>query len=326
MKKKLISAVLAVSMCMSVVSAEIFTDTESHWAKESINQISDLGIFKGTGDLFEPDSYMTRGMFVTVLGRFAEYQDMIVSDEYELSFSDVSQDIYYAKYVAWASEHGIVNGNGDGTFSPDGYVTREQMCAILDRFLDYAKFYNVEETEAISFADKSEILSYALSSVEKMQSLGIINGVLEDGVINFKPQKSATRAEVAKILVSLCEVFEEGIFGLTEDYGTIDYEQMTEYIEKIIAGYDELQSYVETKDEIVVECMDMLVFCMTDALGQDEELSKSFVESQYAEQISDIKQKYSEFTPLQEAQMNNIIVRLEEIDVIYQVMDFFGIS
>ena len=71
---------------------------------------------------------MTRGMFVTVLGRLAK----VDTENYTgTSFSDVPAATYYAPYISWASGEGIVSGTGNGRFSPDTPVTREQIAKML---------------------------------------------------------------------------------------------------------------------------------------------------------------------------------------------------
>ena len=76
---------------------------------------------------------MTRGMFVTALGRLAG----INPDSYKTGkFTDVKADAYYAPYVNWAAQTGIVEGVTAITFAPDTNINREQMAVIM---ANYAK-------------------------------------------------------------------------------------------------------------------------------------------------------------------------------------------
>ena len=107
--------------------SEPFNDVkESDWYYESVKYAVENGIFKGVGDnSFSPDGTMTRGMFVTVLGRIAEIQ---ASDyPWRDNFTDVDVSAWYAPYVVWAAENNITKGIGNGKFGPDVLVTREQM-------------------------------------------------------------------------------------------------------------------------------------------------------------------------------------------------------
>ncbi|MBQ3404119.1 MAG: S-layer homology domain-containing protein, partial [Oscillospiraceae bacterium] len=91
---------------------------------------------------FGPNRYMTRGMFVTVLGRAANAD---VSGFTEVGFTDVSSEQYYAPYVAWAADNGIVDGFPDGSFAPDQYISREQMAVIMARYLEQ---FDITDDEA----------------------------------------------------------------------------------------------------------------------------------------------------------------------------------
>lgn len=49
-----------------------FTDTVNHWAEKDIAYVVERGLFTGATDTtFSPNTTMTRGMFVTALGRLA---------------------------------------------------------------------------------------------------------------------------------------------------------------------------------------------------------------------------------------------------------------
>lgn len=172
-----------------------FTDTANHWAKDDIDFVAARGLLSGTGNnQFSPNASMTRGMFVTALGRLAGMNP----DSYKTGkFTDVKADAYYAPYVNWAAEKGIVSGTGDTTFAPDQAVTRQEMAVIM---ANYAKTmgYTVPKTRAaVTFADNGSIASWAAEAVKAMQMAGVING--KDGN-RFDPTGTATRAEVAAVL------------------------------------------------------------------------------------------------------------------------------
>ena len=133
-------------------------------------------------------------MFVTALGRLAG----IDPASYKTGkFTDVKADAYYAPYVNWAAEKGIVSGTTATTFAPDSAVTRQEMAVIM---ANYAKAlgYNVPKTrEAVTFADNANIASWAKDAVKAMQMAGIINGKDSN---KFDPTGTATRAEAAAVL------------------------------------------------------------------------------------------------------------------------------
>ncbi len=178
-----------------------FTDITNHWAKDSIEFVVARGLLGGTSNTtFSPDTAMTRGMFVTTLGRLANAD---VSGYKTSSFSDVKADAYYMGYVEWASKNNIVNGIGDGKFAPDNAITREQMAVIM---ASYAKAigFNLPKVHAENtFADGANIGSWAKDSVKSMQMAGVISG--KDGN-RFDPQGTATRAEVSAVLKRFVEL------------------------------------------------------------------------------------------------------------------------
>ena len=163
-------------------------------------------MFKGVSETsFQPNTPMTRGMFVTVLGRMAGVAPEDYSDTYAL-FQDVPANSYYAPYITWAVRYGIAKGTGDGVFSPNAPVTREQMATFVVR---YASIYNYEmvslgENVVDSFADADKISNFAAESVEAMRQTGILNGRSQgDGTYRFDPKNSTTRAECAVVLQRL---------------------------------------------------------------------------------------------------------------------------
>ena len=181
--------------------APAFTDIHNHWAADNILFAASRGLLSGTSDTtFSPNTGMTRGMFVTALGRLAG----INPDSYKTGkFTDVKADAYYAPYVNWAAQNGIVEGVTATTFAPDSNINREQMAVIM---ANYAKKlgYDLPKTlQAVTFADNAQISSWAKNAVRAMQQAGILAG--KNGN-KFDPKGTATRAEVATILRRFVEI------------------------------------------------------------------------------------------------------------------------
>ncbi|MEA5038625.1 MAG: S-layer homology domain-containing protein [Clostridiaceae bacterium] len=172
------------------------------WYYKSVAFVSTRGLFNGTSDtIYSPDAGMTRAMFVTVLGRLAG----VDQSQYTGSgFDDVADGSWYSAYVAWASKEGIVNGYGNRLFGPDDFVTREQMAAILAR---YAEVMQIElpgtKNGLTLFADSNKISGWAEEPVRLMQAAGILQG---SGDNRFNPKKTATRVEVAAVLMRFVKV------------------------------------------------------------------------------------------------------------------------
>ena len=181
--------------------APAFTDIHNHWAADNILFAASRGLLSGTSDTtFSPNTGMTRGMFVTALGRLAG----INPDSYKTGkFTDVKADAYYAPYVNWAAQNGIVEGVTATTFAPDSNINREQMAVIM---ANYAKKlgYDLPKTlQAVTFADNAQISSWAKNAVRAMQQAGILAG--KNGN-KFDPKGTATRAEVATVLRRFVEI------------------------------------------------------------------------------------------------------------------------
>lgn len=176
-----------------------FTDIQNHWAKTSIDFITQREIFQGTGGgIFSPDTGMTRGMLAAVLGRLYERSFGLLKSSDASSFADVAADAYYAAYVVWAEKSDIFKGVGGGRFDPNRQISREEMAVLLYRF---ASFLKVSDTEIsgvkLSYSDASEISSWAIDGVKYCQEAKLMTGC---GNGNFEPKETVTRAEVATIL------------------------------------------------------------------------------------------------------------------------------
>lgn len=181
--------------------APVFTDISGHWAKQDIEFVAARGLLSGTGNgLFSPDGTMTRGMFVTALGRLAG----VNPDSYQTrSFTDVKADAYYAAYVEWAAQKNIVKGTGDKLFSPGAPVTREQMAVMMTNYAGQMGYSIPTPLASVTFADNDKISAWAAKEVTAMQRAGIVKG--KDGN-RFDPQASATRAEVSAVLRRFVEI------------------------------------------------------------------------------------------------------------------------
>ena len=146
--------------------APAFTDITGHWAADNILFAASRGLLSGTSDTtFSPDTGMTRGMFVTALGRLAG----INPDSYQTGkFTDVKADAYYAPYVNWAAQTGIVEGVTDTTFAPDTNINREQMAVIMKNYAAKLGYDLPQTLKAVTFADNTQISSWAKDAVKSM--------------------------------------------------------------------------------------------------------------------------------------------------------------
>ncbi len=174
-----------------------FTDIKpSDWFYNAVKAAYTEGLIAGVSDTeFAPNAKLTRGMLVTIIGRMSVGEAKAAAP-----FTDVDVNAYYAPYVAWAAENGIVLGFGDNTFKPDEYVTREQVAAIFYRYMKNYIGADVsagENTNILSYTDANEISEYAVSAIQWACAAGIINGY-PDG--SLAPKNTITRAELTSMI------------------------------------------------------------------------------------------------------------------------------
>lgn len=172
-----------------------FGDMSGHWAEEDIQFVVNRGLLDGTSrTTFSPDTAITRGMLVTALGRLAGVD---VSGYKASSFTDVKADAYYMGYVEWASQTGILSGTGAATYAPDSAISREQMAVVLANYARTIGYSLPRVHTETTFADTTNISSWAKDSVKTMQMAGII---ASKDANKFEPQSVTTRAEASATL------------------------------------------------------------------------------------------------------------------------------
>lgn len=179
-----------------------FTDTVGHWGETYISEAAARRLFSGYGDgRFGPDDPMTRAQFVTVLWRMAGRP----GGEEETPFTDIGgESAEFRGAIAWAYHMGYVNGISEDRFSPSGLLTREQAMKILFYFAggvsgDEAELYDVYDR---GYADSAAISSWA----KEPMYWGVYNRIIAGvGDGRLDPQGTATRAQLAKILIVYLE-------------------------------------------------------------------------------------------------------------------------
>ena len=181
-------------------ATEVFKDIPTgSWYEKSVDFVLEKNLFKGVSEKeFAPDAKMTRAMLVTVLFRLENPENT----ESNHSFADVDKSQWYADAVAWAAKLGVVSGISETEFAPNQNITREQMAVIIYRYAKL-KGYDTQARSTLSdFGDRSEISEYAVDAMEWANGEEIITGISD---INLSPKSTATRAQVATILMRFCE-------------------------------------------------------------------------------------------------------------------------
>ena len=177
---------------------EFFTDVKgSAWYYDAVKFVYENGFMDGVGDnKFNPNGTLTRAMIAQVL-----YNLEGETSSYPTVFDDVAKSAWYADAVNWAAASGIVEGKGNNKFDPNAAITRQEMAAILYRYSEL-KGYDVSDVDSLSsFTDASKVASWAKEAMGWAVENYVING---KGNGKLDPTGTATRAEVAQILMNLC--------------------------------------------------------------------------------------------------------------------------
>ena len=104
------------------------------------------GIVKGyDGSIFSPNGFVNRAEALKILieaagftGVDSNFQANYASKDgwYYVFFPDVPMGEWFAKYVAYAKDYGIVGGYSNGTFQPGNSITRAEVAKIVMNILD----------------------------------------------------------------------------------------------------------------------------------------------------------------------------------------------
>lgn len=347
--KRMISMALTLMLVLSLpvtAGAKSFSDTENHWAAAEIDRITEIGLFNGVSlDSFSPKASMTRAMFVTVLGRAAEKMGKGVAATEPLLFEDVAAGQYYTDYVCWAKESGIVNGTDASHFAPDSPITRQDLCTIFVRFLDWAGFdLSAYEKSDVVFVDAEKISSYAEQSVRTSAAMGLITGVQTAKGMAFQPQTLADRAAVAVVTMRLMNQVEKlplkptelapevpvvGGGGIVTDQEPTD-QDIRRRLKLILDMYHEnelTREYLDACQSQERQIIDDVMNLVSNVLKSDMELSKESIRAAYPNEIKSVKDRYIKLDDPAVDRMWDVIWSFdaEEPGNVDALRDFFGI-
>ena len=181
-----------------------FSDvTESDWFYDAVTYAYENGLMDGVGmGLFAPNSETTRAQLVTILHRLAGQP----APSGDSGFSDVETGTWYTDAVAWAAQNGIVNGVSDTQFAPGDDITREQLAVILYRYATYQGYDVSQRADLSGFVDAGTISTYAQEALSWANAQGLVLGFEDD---SLRPQGTATRAQIAAVLMRFCQTVAE---------------------------------------------------------------------------------------------------------------------
>ena len=183
--------------------SQAFSDLDiNRWYHEYTDYVISHELMNGVSDnRFAPDSKLTRGMLVTTLYRLAGEPEVTEA----ATFTDVPGNRYFTQAIAWAQDVGLAKGVTEIRFAPESSVTREQAVTFLYRYVTLILEQEPGRGgDLTQFTDAGKISKFA----EKPMAWATAEGFLEgygDGTVG--PQKSVTRAQMAKFLTILSQDF-----------------------------------------------------------------------------------------------------------------------
>ena len=182
---------------------EMFTDVTKNWAYPGIQYCVTHQLMSGVGgNLFAPKMTTTRAQIVQILYNL-EGEPKVSGTT---PFTDLTQN-WYKDAVLWAYQTGVVSGTSATTFAPDLPVTREQIAVILMEYM--TKVLKLERTwtpaDLSVFPDAGSVSGWAKDALADAVALGLISGASNGGQTYLEPQGSATREQVATILMEFCK-------------------------------------------------------------------------------------------------------------------------
>ena len=187
----------------SVDVTEMFTDVSHSWADDGIQYCVTHQLMSGIGNnLFGPKLTTTRAQIVQILYNLQGSPKVSGTTP----FTDLTND-WYQDAVLWAYQTGVVAGTSSTTFEPDLPVTREQIAVILMEYM--TRVLKLERTwtpaDLSIFPDAGSVSDWAKDAMADAVALGLISGASNGGQTYLEPQGSATREQVATILMEFCK-------------------------------------------------------------------------------------------------------------------------
>ena len=182
---------------------QMFTDVTKNWAYPGIQYCVTHQLMSGVGgNLFAPKMTTTRAQIVQILYNL-EGEPKVSGTT---PFTDLTQN-WYKDAVLWAYQTGVVVGTSATTFAPDRPVTREQIAVILMEYM--TRVLKLERTwtpaDLSTFPDAGSVSGWAKDALADAVALGLISGASNGGQTYLEPQGSATREQVATILMEFCK-------------------------------------------------------------------------------------------------------------------------
>ena len=176
------------------------------WSHEGLDYCIYRGYIAGTSaSTVAPTGVCTRAQLVSILYRMQGEPTAVRGIELaklRAPFKDVPRGQWYTDAIWWAKLTGVVAGTSATTFDPSGEITREQLAVILYNYTQQFASGSLTATGSLAgFPDAGSVSSWARTEMAWAVGNGLISGTGSGSVAYLSPQGSATRAQVAAILM-----------------------------------------------------------------------------------------------------------------------------
>lgn len=211
--KTLAAGLTALALTITLVPAQavkvVYPDVDSGaWYYTAVGFCQQHGLMEGEGG-FDPEAPLTRAALTEALYRLEGSPVPEAGQEGEQEtalFSDVLADHPNQNAIRWAAAQGVVTGYPDGTFQPQGSITREEIAVLLWRCRGQQP-----PAPSAEYSDRGSISDWALAAVEWARGTGIMSGTPDNC---FLPRNNATRAEGATLVMNYAKAY----YGLEYGY------------------------------------------------------------------------------------------------------------
>jgi hypothetical protein len=196
---------IALFVCFIMTISFVQGATEpSVWAKPEVDSALQANIVP---QVLRQDYQQNIKRYEYVLLALEIYESTFktIEVEQEYPFYDIHNHPYEEAIVK-AHAAGIVKGNGDGTFNPDGEITRQEVTSLVVNLIKSINpSIDVMPRQAQLFADQTSISAWAINYIKYCYESGIMKGVGIDvqGNPKINPQGKTTREEAIILLYRL---------------------------------------------------------------------------------------------------------------------------
>jgi hypothetical protein len=197
------SVALAFLLTLSNSNALAFSDTQTYWAKNCVQQLGERKLITGYPDgSFRPEATVTRAEAAVLM--LNAFPDAPVKRDATI-YKDVPANYWAAKAISTASQKGFFSGYPGGLFQPKEPIPRAQIIGVVAGAKNYSIVSNPQQTLQQYFDDAGQIPNYAQNAIAQATINNIV--VNYPQIKQLKPQQRATRGEVAALICRALNIY-----------------------------------------------------------------------------------------------------------------------